>query len=171
MTDAAPQQANKSEPSLKVKVVMTGVLAALVAAVTIFFRIPVPRTGGYLNFGDILVIFAGLFFGPRVGFIVGGVGSAVADIVGFPIFAPFTFVIKGLEGAIPGFQFFRKDSGRQWFGAAGGALVMVLGYFLVEALMKSIGIGAALTELPFNVLQGAMGVLGGVGLAKAVRRW
>jgi uncharacterized membrane protein len=36
-------------------------LAGATAALTIVVRIPIPGTGGYLNFGDIAVVFFGLF--------------------------------------------------------------------------------------------------------------
>ncbi|MHA1106367.1 MAG: ECF transporter S component [Promethearchaeota archaeon] len=57
--------------------------------------IPVPATGGYINIGDLGVLLAGLIFGLIIGFISGGVGSVLADIfLGFPIWAPATFLVK-----------------------------------------------------------------------------
>ena len=78
-------------------------LAAATAALTFIVRVPIPGTGGYLNIGDIAVIFCGLFLGKKYGAIAGGVGSALADLIGgFFIFAPITLVAKGLEGFLAG---------------------------------------------------------------------
>jgi uncharacterized membrane protein len=78
-------------------------LIALTAAVTMAVRIPVPRTGGYINLGDAVVYIAALLFGPLYGLVAGGVGSSLADLLGgYGVFAPFTLVIKGLEGLLVG---------------------------------------------------------------------
>lgn len=146
------------------------IFGAAVAALTLVFRIPVPATGGYLNLGDVLIIFCGLFFGRFVGGGVGAVGSAVADIMGgYAVFAPVTFIVKGLEGLIPGLVVGRSASRlRAALGAIGGALCMVLGYFIGECLMPSIGLENAMAELPGNAFQGLAGAVGGYGLFFAV---
>lgn len=155
---------------MKPKPIIASLLAALVAAITIFLRVPIPKSGGYLNLGDVLIVFARLYLGPKYGLLVGGVGSAIADAVGFPIFILPTLIIKGAEGALAGLFHDRK------FRALGpilGALVMVAGYFVAEALMfrQRIGMAAALTELPFNLIQGTAGVWGGYGIYAVIRSW
>lgn len=143
------------------------VLAAAVTALTLTFRIPVPSTGGYLNLGDIVIIFSSLFFGPAVGLAVGAAGSAAADVLGgYAAFAPVTLIVKGLEGLVPGLMTRRASSSRPRAaaGASLGALTMVVGYFIGESLMPSIGVEAALGEVPGNVFQAIAGALGGYGL-------
>jgi len=81
---------------------LTIVFAALVAATTLMVRIPIPATTGYFNIGDAMIFVAALVFGPVVGGLAGGCGSAIADIIGYPLFAPYTLVIKGMEGWIAG---------------------------------------------------------------------
>jgi uncharacterized membrane protein len=56
-----------------------------------------------------------------------------------------------------------------WLVAAvAGTVVMCGGYLIAGSFM--VGFGAALVELPGNVLQNLAGVLGGIPLAMAVRR-
>ncbi|HNY65341.1 MAG TPA: ECF transporter S component [Deltaproteobacteria bacterium] len=139
---------------------------ALVAVSTMVVRIPIPQTNGYLNLGDSMVLLAALFFGPVGGFIAGGIGSALADILGgYPQWAPWTLVIKGLEAMIvvglASVLRARKDR-ITWRLVAGFALAtswMVLGYFVAETIMYDQK--AALAEVPMNILQAA----GSVALA------
>ena len=73
----------------------------LVMVTTLLIRIPVPG-GGYFNFGDVIIVFCGLYAGKKAGMIAGGIGSALADLIGFPIFAPVTLIAKGLLGLFAG---------------------------------------------------------------------
>ncbi|MCK5390341.1 MAG: ECF transporter S component, partial [Candidatus Thorarchaeota archaeon] len=82
-----------------VNIALLAIMAALVTIMTLVIRIPYPGTSGYFNFGDTMVMLSGFLLGPIGGFFAGGVGSAVADVVGgYPHWAPFTFIIKGFEG-------------------------------------------------------------------------
>jgi uncharacterized membrane protein len=95
---------NKKENStnMTLNLALAAVFAALVCIATIIFRIEVPATSGYFNIGETIIYVTALLFGPLVGSFAGGLGSAIADMIGFPIFAPGTLVIKGFEGAIVG---------------------------------------------------------------------
>jgi len=84
-------------------ITVTAVFTALVFLSTYLFQIPIPATQGYFNLGDIMIFITALTFGPTVGGFAGGVGSFLSDFVGgFGTFAPFTLVIKGLEGYVAG---------------------------------------------------------------------
>lgn len=63
-------------------VAAAGVMAALICIVTLLITFPIPATEGFFNIGDALVIIASLSFGPIVGGLAGGVGSALADAIG-----------------------------------------------------------------------------------------
>lgn len=81
----------------------SAIMAALVAVATFIVQIPNPATKGYFNIGDIMIFVSALTFGPIVGGFAGSVGSAISDVAGgYGYFAPFTFVIKGVEGIIAG---------------------------------------------------------------------
>jgi uncharacterized membrane protein len=141
-----------------------GVMAALVCVATMLIQIPIPATEGFFNVGDALVIIASLTFGPIVGGIAGGVGSALADALGgWYTWVPFTFVIKGAEGIIAGYIAGDKENWniqRIIIAWIFGGLVMVGGYFIVQVYLY--GLGAATVELPFNFVQ--MTVAGVVGI-------
>lgn len=85
------------------RVALTIVFTALVALATSSFSLYIPATRGFFNLGEVMVYTSALIGGPVVGFVAGGLGSALADVVlGYTQFAPGTFVIKGVEGAIVG---------------------------------------------------------------------
>lgn len=79
------------------------IFSALVFVATMIIRVPIPATGGYFNFGDSVIYVAALLYGPLVGGLAGGIGASIADAIGYPIFAPGTFIIKLFEGIIAGY--------------------------------------------------------------------
>jgi uncharacterized membrane protein len=83
-------------------VAFTGIMTALVTLATFLIQIPIPATKGYFNIGDSIVYVSGLLFGPYVGAFSGGVGSMLTDVLTYPIYAPGTLVIKGVEGFVVG---------------------------------------------------------------------
>ena len=158
-------------------ITVTAVFTALVFLATYLFQIPIPATQGYFNLGDIMIFITALTFGPTVGGFAGGVGSFLSDFVGgFGTFAPFTLVIKGLEGYVAGLISKRSVQSRtqmiSWAIIAwvAGSMIMVLGYFLAESFFIALvfgsssftGIVAALGEVPFNILQVAGGGIVGI---------
>ena len=146
---------------------LVGITVA-VLVITMFIRIPLPSKG-YFNFGDIAVVFSGLFLGFRGGALAGGIGSALADIIGgFPLFAPLTLIAKGTEGLIAGLAKNRKGFLFYLFPAI-AVLCMVALYFAGEIIMPQVGIGGAIAELPGNLIQAAGGYTGGIILSKIIK--
>jgi uncharacterized membrane protein len=151
-------------------VAQAGVMAALVAVATFFPQIPIPATKGYLNFGDIMIFITALTFGPIVGGFAGGVGSAISDVAGgYAYFAPFTLIIKGAEGLIAGLISNRLSRKRDVIAVVIAGAEMVSGYFLAEFFGLSEG-WAALSEVPFNILQIAAGGIVGIPIAIILRK-
>ncbi len=64
------------------RVALLAVMIAVTTVFTILIRVPIPATQGYFNFSDVAIVFASLAFGPWVGLVAGGVGTALADLVG-----------------------------------------------------------------------------------------
>ena len=145
-------------------------MAALTAVVTRVVQVPMPMTQGYINLGDVFIIFSAFYLGPAAGAFVGGVGSAIADVMTGYQFYYFTLVIKGLEGAVAGFAAFRFDPSKNRrtnlvriaLGGISGASVMVIGYFCLQIVVynpvKAFG------SLLGNVFQGSCGVIGAFAL-------
>jgi uncharacterized membrane protein len=155
------------------QIVLTGVLIALVAVLTLAVRVPFALTRGYFNFSDVGIFLAGFAFGPWVGLVAGGVGTALADVVGgYPMYAPLTLVAHGLEGFVAGA--IARQSRGVWGMILGwilGAAVMVAGYFLGEAFVFRMGVAAAATEaVTINLPQVVVGGIVGIPLVLALRR-
>ncbi|HWT11686.1 MAG TPA: ECF transporter S component [Allosphingosinicella sp.] len=168
---------NDDIPSFK-RTAVTAVLIGLAFIGTMALRLPIPATNGYFNLGDMFVILAGIWLGPWRGLLVGAIGPAAADAIGFPQFILATAVTKGLEGLAAGA--IAKSVREQRIGhslAAGitGGVVMVAGYFVFEAVIypwlgTSIAffnvttLGAAIVELGPNSIQAVIGCAGGLAL-------
>ena len=59
-------------------------------------RIPTPLKG-YINLGDAIVLLCAFLLPPSYAFFAAGIGSMLADIFsGYAVYAPATFIIKGL---------------------------------------------------------------------------
>jgi uncharacterized membrane protein len=162
-------------PNNAFSISIVSIFAALTCIITMTILIPIPATGGYINIGDVAVMLSGLIFGPIVGFLSGGIGSALADILlGFPIWAPATLIIKGLEGFIVGLISNPRiiKNWRSIYDITAtiiGGSVMVSGYFIVEAFIFNLGIGTALGELPGNLFQFGFGAISSIILIVVLR--
>ena len=72
---------------------ITAVFMALTCVATMVVQIPIPL--GYAHLGDSVILICAFFFGPVVGALAGGIGSAMADILtGFAVWAVPTLIIK-----------------------------------------------------------------------------
>jgi uncharacterized membrane protein len=146
-----------------------------VAVTTLLFVVPIPATSGYFNLGETIIYIAALLLGPLVG-AVAGAGASIADALVAAQFAPGTLAIKALEGAIVGFLFkklYRKTKSTVISASIAiviGGLEMVLGYFLYETLVLGYPVTLALLEVPFNIIQMAVGLVVAVPVTIAVLR-
>lgn len=163
------------------RVVLNGLMIALVFLATYFTRIPTPLPGGYFNLGDTVIIVAAIIIGKRCGMISGAVGSMLADLAygGF-LFAPITFVVKGVEGFVAGALASSAKKGKsgelcKLLSIIAGVAAMVAGYFIAEATVlrvfdEAFGITAAITELPVNLAQGGISALVGYILTVLLKK-
>lgn len=145
------------------KLVLSALFMALTCVATMSIRIPTPGTGGYIHPGDALVILSGALFGPVWGFLIAGIGSCLADLLGgYLVYVPITFLIKGLVAFSSGliFQKLAGFSKKHYLALAlGGIADIVLvagGYFFFEFFLY--GQGAA-ASIPANLIQGTSGLL------------
>ncbi|HYN89468.1 MAG TPA: ECF transporter S component [Ardenticatenaceae bacterium] len=152
-------------------VALTGVMIALVTVVTLFVRLP---SGiGYFNLSDTAIYFAAFAFGPLTGFLAGGVGTALADLIGYPVFALLTFFAHGLQGLVAGYVGRGGDWRRMLLGWALGTITMVGIYFVGEYWGAQFGWGGppqATADLPTNLIQNLVGAVVSIPLVLAVRR-
>ncbi|MFX1328860.1 MAG: ECF transporter S component [Promethearchaeota archaeon] len=141
-------------PNNVISISIIGIFAALICILTMVISIPIPATQGFINIGDAGVMFTGLIFGPFVGSLSGGIGSALADIfLGYTIYAPATLIIKGLEGFLIGIianpkHYYVKLNYRDILAVVVGGIIMVFGYFIYEIILW--GFASALYEVILN---------------------
>lgn len=154
------------------KLVLDGLMIALVFLATYFTYIPGPIPPGYINFGDSVIMTAAVLLGRRTGFLAGAIGSCLADLaLGAFIYAPITFIVKGLEGYAVGLIAFKALSQKtgelhRIVAIVAGAVLMVAGYFGAEAVLlsffdQSFGFAAAVANLPLNLVQGGVSIVAG----------
>jgi uncharacterized membrane protein len=162
-------------PSPAFKIAAAAIFAALVAAATLLFVVPIPATSGYFNLGETLIYIAALLFGPIVG-ATAGAGATIADILVAAQFAPGTFTIKAIEGFLVGFLNKKLNQKTQSITLSAtiaiviGGFEMVLGYFLYEHLVLGYPFALALVEVPFNIIQMLIGLLVAIPVMHAVLR-
>jgi uncharacterized membrane protein len=149
-------------PRIILSLSIIGVFSGLICVLTITISIPIPATQGFINIGDAGVMICGLLFGPFIGGLSGGIGSSLADILlGYTIYAPGTFIIKGLEGFLVGIianpkKNYQKINYRDILGVLVGGSLMAYGYFLYEIFI--FGFPAAVYELILNgIIQFGLG--------------
>ena len=151
---------------------------ALVLVVTFFASINLPATSGQVfDAGDIVIFITAMTFGPIIGGIAGGIGSGFSDALhGYITFAPFTLVIKGLEGLVAGYLVGHLFQGREYVAWFLASLIMVGGYFISEAYLMGFiygsgpGLANAILEFPFNVLQVSLGGNIGIPVSRYLRK-
>ena len=152
------------------RISLIAVCIAIVAVLVSIVPVPIPATGGFTHPGAVAEIFVALAFGPIVGMVAGGVGAAIADLVlGYGSFAPLTLIAHGALGLLAGYIGWKKSGGNQVVGWIVGGLALVAVYFVGEATIYGFGVAGALAEVPINLFQVALGVLG-LLLFRLVRR-
>jgi len=151
------------------KIVLASMLAALCCVATMIVKIPSPLKG-YLNLGDCVVLLAGWFLSPAYAFAAAGIGSALADVFsGYVVYAPATFVIKGIMAIIAHLSFkgMHNKLGNTPSRIIGGAMAeleMILGYFVFEGFLY--GFLASVVNIPANAVQGVAGLVIGLILVR-----
>ena len=155
------------------KIVIAALLAALTCVATMIIKIPSPLKG-YLNLGDCVVLLAAWILSPVYGFLAAGLGSALADLFsGYVVYAPATFVIKGLMALVAyyGFKLLHRKLGnlpsRIITGIAAES-VMILGYFVFEGFLY--GFVPSVVNIPANGVQGIAGLILGCILVKVFEK-
>ena len=145
------------------KLILAALFAALSCVATMSIRIPTPGTGGYIHPGDAIVILSGVILGPVWGFLAGGIGSALSDLIGgYFVYVPITFMIKGLVALAAGLLYQKVGKTQKSRYAAvvlGGVADIILvagGYFVCEYFIY--GAGAA-ASIPANIIQGIGGLV------------
>lgn len=142
------------------KLVFSALFTALTVIFTMFVRLPLPI--GYVHLGDGFIFLSVFILGPIYGTASAGLGSMLADLFGYPLYAPATLVIKVLTalGAYLVYVFFKqitkKSLPAEIIAGVVGTLIMAFGYFLYELVFLTT-FEVAIVNVPWNLLQGVVG--------------
>ena len=140
---------------------------ALVALATYFIKIPGANTS-YYNLGEAFIFMIAIVFGPKAGLIAGALGSSLVDLVLAPIWVPFTFVIKGVEGWVVGKLAEGKELSGRIIAVIIGGHIMILGYAIAVWILY--GWPAVLPEILGNYGQAAVGAIIALPLARTIEK-
>jgi uncharacterized membrane protein len=144
-------------------------MTAIVFVLTRVIQVPTPVVG-YIHLGDLGVFFSAFAFGPLVGAVAGGLGTALADLTSpYAQWAVFSLLIHGAQGWAAGWLAARWPGVRGLVAACvAGIAIVVAGYLLAGTIL--VGLAAALTEVPLNLIQASVGAVVAVPLYAAVRQ-
>ncbi len=162
------------------RIVLSALFIAFTCVATMLIKFPTPAFG-YIHVGDCMVLLCGVILGPGVGALAAGIGSALADLFsGYLVYVPATFVIKALTALLAGLLYRRMikkaaGNGRKTFALILGGILgesfMVGGYFVFETFLAAFGDGgfsaqalsagllSSAASIPFNLVQGATGII------------
>ncbi len=139
--------------------VMMGLMTCLVIISTMFIKIPIPMTQGYVHLGDSMIFLAVLILGKKNGSIAAGIGSAMGDILGgYAFWAPWTLVIKFIMAWILGVFVERFEKKGEIVGMVIAGIEMTAGYYIASSIMYGSWI-VTLADIPWNVGQFAVGMV------------
>jgi uncharacterized membrane protein len=162
---------NKQNKKL-LSIVYTSMAIALVTLSTMVIRIPTIK--GYINFGDIMIFVTAILLGKKSGFLAGAFGSALADILSsYVIYAPGTFIIKGLEGLICALLVgINSDNRINTYSLIIAPIIsglwMVFGYFIYEYIL--FGIGTAFPDIFTNLIQGGVSAIAAIPIILTMKK-
>ena len=140
--------------------VMTALMIGIIIVSIMFIRIPIPGTQGYVHLGDAMIFLSVLILGWKNGAMAAAIGGALGDIMGgAPVWAPWTFVIKGVMAIILGmFLNAAIKKARLRFAA---------GYYVAEGVIVGNWV-APVIGIPWNVGQFVVGIIVAEILAAAL---
>ena len=145
------------------KLCINALMIALVCVTTAVIQIPIPL--GYMHLGNVMILVAGVFFGPVTGLLAGGIGSALADLLtGFAVWVIPTLVIKSIMGYAIGriawgnAKTLQHNMLRIAIGNIIGIIIMVAGYTIFGSILYG-SIAAGLEQVPGLVTEGILAIV------------
>lgn len=146
-----------------------GILIAITVLMTMVISIPIVGGNGYVNLGDMVIFITALLLNRKYAFIVGGIGSFLADIfLGYSLYAPASLIVKGLEGFIAG-SLLNTRIGKKYplIPTVIAGIWMAFGYYIFETFLY--GAKGAIVSVPANLIQGIVGAVLASLLFKALK--
>jgi len=146
--------------------ILSAMLIALVfvATLTLNIKLPIKANGGLVHLGTGMLFIASILFGPKKGAMAGAIGMALFDAVsGWLLWAPITFVARGLQGYIVGkiaWSVGRKGDSLAFnlFAMIVSVPFMVAVYYLGEVILYANWV-APLASIPGDLVQNVIGMI------------
>ena len=143
--------------------VLSALMMCMIMVAIFIFRIPIPFTQGYVNLSDGMIFLAVIILGYKYGAVAAGLGSMLGDIIGgFAMWAPWTFVIKGLMALVFGLILEKTKASEKPAAKVSAmvlsGLIMAAGYFVAEGIMYG-SWAIAVLGVPWNIGQFAVGIV------------
>ena len=171
----------KTKESINIKEL---VLTALVTALVFIGArvIQISTFAGYIHAGDFMVLLAPIILGRKLGVVSSSIGMALVDISsGYIIWAPFTFIIKGIMAFIVGTIVGEKELEMKKLIVAflSSGIFMVVAYFLSGAIIAGFlteglgiagGLAYAAKDIIGNIVQITVALVLAFPLAKILRK-
>lgn len=148
------------------KIVITALFSVLIFTGTFFIKVPTPPVG-YVNLGDALILLAAIYLPLPYSIIAAAVGASLADFIGgYAVYLPATFIIKAAMSIV---VYFLSKKCHYIVGFALAEILMIIGYFIFEAVFIGLGIGAAVSLLP-NTVQGTFSIILAITLCTIIKK-
>jgi uncharacterized membrane protein len=135
-----------------------------VATLTLNIKLPIKANGGLVHLGTGMLFTASILFGSKKGAIAGAIGMGLFDVVsGWMLWAPITFVARGLQGYIVGkiaWSNGRKGNSIPFnlFAMIISVPFMIAVYYVGEAILYANWI-APLASIPGDLVQNILGMI------------
>lgn len=129
------------------RICQTAILMAVVFVITRFIQIPIPL--GYFNIGNSVILLGCVMLLPADGILAASVGSALADLTSFPVYAIPTLIIKAIMPMI--FYLITKrnrdDRKVNIVAVAISTLIPLFGYTVTGMILYG-GFAAGIAQFP-----------------------
>ncbi|MPQ44680.1 ECF transporter S component [Clostridium tarantellae] len=171
----------KSKVSSKnLDIILTSLMIAIIFIAANIIKIP--TIGGYVHMGDCMVFLSAVILNKKRATLASAIGMSLVDIFsGYIIWAPFTFLIKGLMAYIAAsiIEKLKNKTIRTYlisFTVSG--VFMIVAYFFAGAIIARILIGQvnnfisaiiySAKDILGNIFQVVLGILIAVPLSKVL---
>ena len=143
-----------------IQVIYASMFSAIIFVFT-YIGVQVPAFGafgGLTHMGTLVMFIISIKYGKYYGALSGAIGMTLFDLLSpWAAWAPGTFVVRIIAGYVFGLVAESKEGQgmsmtKNWLSLGLGGLVIVVGYFIFEALFLGSGL-AALRSIPGNILQ------------------
>jgi len=143
-----------------IQVIYASMFSAIIFVFT-YIGVQVPAFGafgGLTHMGTLVMFIISIKYGKYYGALSGAIGMTLFDLLSpWAAWAPGTFVVRIIAGYVFGLVAESKEGQgmsmtKNWLSLGLGGLVIVVGYFMFEALFLGSGL-AALRSIPGNILQ------------------